>query len=107
MRQAVLAAPVPQGVHQTVALGTAVVCMTAATSQLCSGLGSSAAASRRQQLVQQVQALQVKQPVDYASMPKSAQPDSSFQKHIAPLLTGGLCPKVGTGWSCCCLRMGP
>jgi hypothetical protein len=94
MRQVVLAAPAPQGAHATLAVGTAVVCMTAAASQLCRGLGSSVAASRQQQLVRHVHALRIEQSADYGSMPQPAQSDSSLQKRLVPLLTDGLCPKV-------------
>jgi hypothetical protein len=94
MRQVVLAAPAPRGAHAALAVGTAVVCMTAAASQLCRGLGSSVAASRQQQLVRHVHALQIEKPADYGNMPKPAQSDSSLQKRLVPLLTDGLCPKV-------------
>jgi hypothetical protein len=95
MRQVALRAPALRVPHQAVALGTAVACMTAAAGQLCCGLGGSAAASRRQQLAQQVHALRVEQQADIGSVPEPAQLDCSLQKRLAPLLTDGLHPKVG------------
>lgn len=91
--QQVLASP-PQGAHQTIALGAAVVCMTAAGNQLCRGLGSSAQASRRQQLVQRVSSLKLQQLTAIEPVTARDPASSPRRQRIVPLLTDTLHPKV-------------
>ncbi len=98
MQQLLLRRP-SEGVHQTVAIGAAVLCMTAATHQLCSGLASTTRASRQarqHQLVRQrVSAMRVQNsPSMMTDAAEPAEAVSPTQRRL-PLFRDSLQPKVG------------
>lgn len=88
-----------EGVHQAVAIGAAVLCMTAATHQLCSGLASTTRASRQarqHQLVRQrMSAMRVQNsPSMMTDAAEPAEAVSPTQRRL-PLFRDSLQPKVG------------